>query len=1065
MDSVGLVKDALQRARDAIQGAPDLKISLRRRYGDYSSVIESLRNKPDIIATNDIERELRRLTELFTRVANLLGEYTAAPADGTMRKFNIHTKRAADHEEVNNELNEIDADVKRQLAIMNAKGALSSSEMEVLQRVEEKVDHLASLVGKMRPPSLPDKAAVPAGALALPRSYVKRACVQEAAENLIDPEQALTPYTVVGMGGGGKTVLASAVVRESTVREHFRGGIFWVRVGSCAKNYILPLLQGLAREMGAAPTDTPHGVPHVLDSLDQVKQHLAAVASTGASPRLVVLDDVWEREVVDEFLLLGLKVLVTTRIRTVVGVQGGLLELGDMEEDEALELLLTTSGTVGRPGSDIRTHMTQVVALCGRLPLVLAIAGSMPVVKGKGLTAGAWAKLIEDLDDVAEKMRSRGEQSTSIKLVLETSLDALSRRRQKEFLQMAVLAAGAVAPVEMLRNIWEIEDTEGTQEAADGLVHVCLLQKVEDVGYRVHDLVLEFLRDIIKVDVVDKAIALQVAYLRRLDVLEGYRDPKHGAGNQGLFVLDRFWRSVEELSEEPGLEVASYHASLGELEPSIVGISLPRFVPSFLQPFLPVNPNLRDTAADVAGSYSSVGQLFNLQGKFSEAEPLCKRTQEIFEKILGRDHRNVATILNNRAGLLKSQGKYGEAEPLYERSLAIRERVLGPEHPDVAESLNNRAVLLSAQGKFTEAEPLYERCQEIEEKVLGPEHPSLARTLNNRAWLLERQGKFEEAGPLYDRSRAIREKALGPDHPDVAQSLNNRAGLLYSQGKLSEAEPLYKRTQEIFEKSLGADHPNVATILNNRAELLRAQGKYNEADPLYVRVLQNLAATVGEEHPNYASTLNNRALLLEGQGKLEDAEPLYVRVLEVLGATVGEVHPNYASALNNRAGLLESQGKYSEAEPLYVRAIAIGEKVLGPEHPDLAVWLNNRAGLLKKQGNYDDAEPLYERATEIWEKSLGRDHPTVATVLNNRAWLLESQDKHNEALPLLERASSIRTKMLGENHYHTVDTRISLERLCEKRCEDEIEATASDSGRSPQTREQDRGSLGEFGVV
>eukprot|EP00752_Nemacystus_decipiens_P011092 g9854.t3 len=1015
MDSVGLVKDALQRARDAIQGAPDLKISLRRRYGDYSSVIESLRNKPDIIATNDIERELRRLTELFTRVANLLGEYTAAPADGTMRKFNIHTKRAADHEEVNNELNEIDADVKRQLAIMNAKGALSSSEMEVLQRVEEKVDHLASLVGKMRPPSLPDKAAVPAGALALPRSYVKRACVQEAAENLIDPEQALTPYTVVGMGGGGKTVLASAVVRESTVREHFRGGIFWVRVGSCAKNYILPLLQGLAREMGAAPTDTPHGVPHVLDSLDQVKQHLAAVASTGASPRLVVLDDVWEREVVDEFLLLGLKVLVTTRIRTVVGVQGGLLELGDMEEDEALELLLTTSGTVGRPGSDIRTHMTQVVALCGRLPLVLAIAGSMPVVKGKGLTAGAWAKLIEDLDDVAEKMRSRGEQSTSIKLVLETSLDALSRRRQKEFLQMAVLAAGAVAPVEMLRNIWEIEDTEGTQEAADGLVHVCLLQKVEDVGYRVHDLVLEFLRDIIK-SIPTCAIRLQM------------------------------WRGPTRLL----VNCSTSRASSRKLSQCKVLAS------SF--------DSRCTTPLTVVTQDNRMGAVFE-KGKFSEAEPLCKRTQEIFEKILGRDHRNVATILNNRAGLLKSQGKYGEAEPLYERSLAIRERVLGPEHPDVAESLNNRAVLLSAQGKFTEAEPLYERCQEIEEKVLGPEHPSLARTLNNRAWLLERQGKFEEAGPLYDRSRAIREKALGPDHPDVAQSLNNRAGLLYSQGKLSEAEPLYKRTQEIFEKSLGADHPNVATILNNRAELLRAQGKYNEADPLYVRVLQNLAATVGEEHPNYASTLNNRALLLEGQGKLEDAEPLYVRVLEVLGATVGEVHPNYASALNNRAGLLESQGKYSEAEPLYVRAIAIGEKVLGPEHPDLAVWLNNRAGLLKKQGNYDDAEPLYERATEIWEKSLGRDHPTVATVLNNRAWLLESQDKHNEALPLLERASSIRTKMLGENHYHTVDTRISLERLCEKRCEDEIEATASDSGRSPQTREQDRGSLGEFGVV
>lgn len=41
------------------------------------------------------------------------------------------------------------------------------------------------------------------------------------------------------------------------------------------------------------------------------------------------------------------------------------------------------------------------------------------------------------------------------------------------------------------------------------------------------------------------------------------------------------------------------------------------------------------------------------------------------------------------------QGMYSEAEPLYERPLAVREKVLGPEHPDVATTLDNRVVLLS----------------------------------------------------------------------------------------------------------------------------------------------------------------------------------------------------------------------------------------------------------------------------------------------------------------------------------------------------------------------------------
>jgi tetratricopeptide (TPR) repeat protein len=63
------------------------------------------------------------------------------------------------------------------------------------------------------------------------------------------------------------------------------------------------------------------------------------------------------------------------------------------------------------------------------------------------------------------------------------------------------------------------------------------------------------------------------------------------------------------------------------------------------------------------------------------------------EKQLGENHPNVATSLNNLAGLYKSQGKYNEAESLYRRSLSIWEKQLGENHPLVATSLNNLAEL------------------------------------------------------------------------------------------------------------------------------------------------------------------------------------------------------------------------------------------------------------------------------------------------------------------------------------------------------------------------------------
>ena len=43
-----------------------------------------------------------------------------------------------------------------------------------------------------------------------------------------------------------------------------------------------------------------------------------------------------------------------------------------------------------------------------------------------------------------------------------------------------------------------------------------------------------------------------------------------------------------------------------------------------------------------------------IQGKYAEAEPLYARAIEIWEKALGPEHPNVATVLNNRAGLLRN---------------------------------------------------------------------------------------------------------------------------------------------------------------------------------------------------------------------------------------------------------------------------------------------------------------------------------------------------------------------------------------------------------------------------
>eukprot|EP00903_Cladosiphon_okamuranus_P008466 g8133.t2 len=733
--------------------------------------------------------------------------------------------RSANWQDAEQELDKIDREVMRQLAIMNLKGATSASEMEVLEDVDKKVDRLTSFVNDMSPPILPEISAVSARALAMPHRYVERAAVQQLADGLTNPEEPRTPYTVVGMGGGGRSVLASAVVRKSSVRKHFREGIFWMMVGRDAKNSLLPLLQGLAREMGAAPTDTPHGVPHIMHSLKQAQQHLSAVASTGNSPRLVVLDDVWEREVVDALLPLELKVLLTTRDRSVVGVPARCLELGDMTGEEASELLLKMSRMMRQPGDVVQMQMTKVIALCGRLPLVLAIAGSMPVVKGKGLTAGAWEELANPFEDVAKIMRARGEQPSFLSAVLEASFDALAERKQEEVLETAVLAASTVASTEMLQNLWETQDAEGAREEAEGLASNCVLQAVGGGGYRGHNLVLDFVKTKIKanVDMVEKVPGLQANFLGRLDVLKGCKHPEHGTGNQGMIVWDALLRSMEKIL------------------------------------------------------------LFNVQSKFIEAKPLNERSQAIQKQILDPKHPAAATSLTNRVRLLskQNQGLLDKTSPLLEEVVSAHERVQGRDHPDVASALNNRAEMLKNQGKYDEAEPLFRRSLAIHERVYGPDHQEVAKDLNNWAELLKNQGKFTEAAPLYERSQATQDNVLDPEHPDAAQSLSNRAYLLQSQGKFAEAEPLYKRATEIWETVFGSEHPHVAKALNNLASWLEEQAllqvKFSEADPLNKRTQDIFEHSLRGNHPDVATFLNNRALLLENQGKYAEAKALFER--------------------------------------------------------------------------------------------------------------------------------------------------------------------------------------------
>jgi tetratricopeptide (TPR) repeat protein len=72
----------------------------------------------------------------------------------------------------------------------------------------------------------------------------------------------------------------------------------------------------------------------------------------------------------------------------------------------------------------------------------------------------------------------------------------------------------------------------------------------------------------------------------------------------------------------------------------------------------------------------------------------------------------------------------------------LSQRLLGDNHPDVATSLNNLALLYDSQGRYEEAEPLFLQALAIAEQTLGENHTTTVKIRENLQKMRQQQHPF-----------------------------------------------------------------------------------------------------------------------------------------------------------------------------------------------------------------------------------------------------------------------------------------------------------------------------------
>ncbi|MBP0022607.1 MAG: tetratricopeptide repeat protein [Roseofilum sp. SID2] len=391
--------------------------------------------------------------------------------------------------------------------------------------------------------------------------------------------------------------------------------------------------------------------------------------------------------------------------------------------------------------------------------------------------------------------------------------------------------------------------------------------------------------------------------------------------------------------------------------------------------------------------------------------------QRPVEKISSREEAllNEAKQLVQQVVELYRQGKYAEAVPLAEEALKIRQLVLGEQHPNVASSLNDLGLLYLSMGRYEDALPLFQQALQMRQSLLGKQHRQVAISLNNLALLYREMGRYEEALPLFQDALQMNQTLLG-EHPNVAQNLNNLAALYRSMGRYEDALPLFQQALQMRQSLLGEQHPQVANTLNHLALLYESMGRYEDALPLFQDTLQMRQSLLGEQHPQVAISLNNLALLYSSMGRYEDALPLHQDALQMFQSLLGEQHPHVAISLNNLAGLYSSMGRYEDALPLHQDALQMSQSLLGEQHPQVASSLNHLAVLYSEMGRYEDALPLSQDALLMRQSLLGEQHPSIASSLNTLAFLYTAMGRYEDALPLFQDALQMSQSLLGEQH-------------------------------------------------
>jgi tetratricopeptide (TPR) repeat protein len=384
----------------------------------------------------------------------------------------------------------------------------------------------------------------------------------------------------------------------------------------------------------------------------------------------------------------------------------------------------------------------------------------------------------------------------------------------------------------------------------------------------------------------------------------------------------------------------------------------------------------------LATSLHNAGELYTRLERYDEADRYLQRALSIRKN----EDAETARTLCALGRLNYSRGNRDKAEGFYRRSLAMREKVLGKDHPDVAESLSGLALVISLKD-IGKAEEMARRSLGIREKALGENDPAVAESLSALVEVTLDIGKPSEIDSYLKRAIAIRENSLGQSHPDLAESLINMGVFLDRRSQCQDAEAPMRRAMPILEKAYGSNHPAVARGYLALASVIGGQGRVSEFQEMSDRAVAMLEKASGRQSRDVARALSVKGMALMNLDKYKEAETSLNDSLAIFekDRLMGEF---VAEAYLNLSGLYSRQSAFTKSDEYLKRSISAYENVLGKDNPILSALLLVQSMNLGRSKKIAEAEVKLRQADASVRRASETIRPSLTSLSSFASALL-----------------------------------------------------------------------------